>query len=196
MKKLEKAISKKDKILNAALKIIAEKRNMNFTIREVVLDADVNVASINYYFGTKKKLIQEIENKFILNFLDFQKNLKNQQILPKERLQQWAVKLIDFLLKNPGLISIFTNKLILTDNFDAEIANIIKENNQILTKIIKEILKTADDQEIQLKIMRINADLFFPMLFIKNSKQIFGISVQNPDERYKYIESVINSILK
>lgn len=65
---MKEKLSKKDKIINAALKIITERGNMNFTIREVVLDADVNIASVNYYFGTKRKLIQEIEKN---SFEDF-----------------------------------------------------------------------------------------------------------------------------
>jgi len=192
---LKDIISKKDKIINAALKIITEKGNMNFTIREVIVDADVNIASVNYYFGTKRKLIQEIEKKFIQTLLDFQTILTNPQISPKQQLFQWAYTLIEELVKNPGIVLILSNKLILTEQFDENIELFIEENNRYLRTIIKEITGIEDDEQIQLKITRFNADLFFPMLFIKNSEKIFGFSIQDDEIRNKYVKSVIDSIL-
>jgi len=192
---LKEILSKKDKIINAALKIITEKGNMNFTIREVILDADVNIASVNYYFGTKRKLIQEVEKKFIQTLLDFQIILTNPQISPKQKLFQWACTLIEELVKNPGIVSILSNKLILTEQFDENIEQFIEENNRYLSKIIKEITGIEEEEQIQLKIIRFNADLFFPMLFNKNSEKIFGFSISNPEIRTKYVESIIDSIL-
>ena len=192
---MKEKLSKKDKIINAALKIITERGNMNFTIREVVLDADVNIASVNYYFGTKRKLIQEIEKKFIQTLSDFQSILTNPQLSPQQQLFEWACTLIEELIKNPGIVLILSNKLILTEQFDENIELFIKENNQYLNSIIKKITGIEDDEQIQLKITRINADLFFPMLFIKNSEKIFGFSIKDPEIRNKYVKSVIDSIL-
>ncbi len=192
---MKEKLSKKDKIINAALKIITEKGNMNFTIREVILDADVNIASVNYYFGTKRKLIQEIEKKFMQTLFDFQNILTNPQIPPKQRLIQWAHTLLENILKNPGIALILSNKLILTEEFDESIELFIKENNQLLAAIIKEITGIEEEEQIQLKIIRFNADLFLPMLFIKNSEKIFGFSIQNEQNRNKYVQAVIDSIL-
>ena len=192
---MKEKLSKKDKIINAALKIITEKGNLNFTIREVILDADVNIASVNYYFGTKRKLIQEVEKKFIDTFNEFQNILKNHQIPPKQRLIQWANNLLENLINNPGIVLILSNKLILTEQFDESIDFFIQENNRHLSAIIKSITGIEEEEQIQLKIMRVNADLFFPMLFTKNSEQIFGFSISEVAIRNKYIISVIDSIL-
>ncbi len=192
---MKEKLSKKDKIINAALKIITEKGNMNFTIREVILDADVNIASVNYYFGTKRKLIQEIEKKFIQTLLDFQSILANPQSSPKQQLFEWACTLIEELIKNPGIVLILSNKLILTEQFDENIELFIEENNQYLNSIIKKITGIEDEEQIKLKITIFNADLFFPMLFIKNSEKIFGFSIQDAEIRNKYVKSVIDSIL-
>jgi len=187
--------SKKDKIINTALKIIAKKGNLNFTIREVILDAEVNIASVNYYFGTKRKLVEEIEKKIIITFIEFQKTLLNYLIPPKQRLIQWANTLIDFLTENPGIILILSNKFISTEKIDENIESFIRENNKHLTTIIKEITGIEDEEEIQLKIMQINASLFYPMLFIENSIEMFGISIRDPIIQKKYVKLAFNSIL-
>ncbi|MHA1474021.1 MAG: TetR/AcrR family transcriptional regulator [Promethearchaeota archaeon] len=192
---MEKKISKKDKIINAALKIITKKGNMDFTIRDVVLDADVNIASVNYYFGTKKKLIQEIEEKFIQTLFKYNLILKNPKIPPKQRLFKWAYTIIEDLINNPGIVSILSNKLILTEQFDEKIESFMHEHTNYLSVIIKEITGIEDEEQIKLRIIRFDADLFFPMLFSSNSKKIFGFSIYDPKIRTKYVESVINSIL-
>lgn len=192
---MKEKISKKDKIINAALKIITKKGNMNFTIRDVILDADVNIASVNYYFGTKKKLIQEIEKKFIQTLHEYNIILKNPKIPPKQRLFKWAYTIIEDLIKNPGIVSILSNKLILTEQFDENMELFIQENTKYLGEIIKEITGIEDEEQIQLRIIRFDADLFFPMLFSKNSEKIFSFSIYDPKILTKYIDLIIDSIL-
>ena len=45
----------KDRILNSTLYIIGKEGFQNVTIRKIAATADVNVASINYYFGEFQK---------------------------------------------------------------------------------------------------------------------------------------------
>ena len=191
---MKEKISKKDKIINTTLKLIAEKGNLNFTIREIVLDADVNVASVNYYFGTKRKLIQEIEDKFSKNFTEFESILEDTQIPPKERLLNWANTLIEYLVSNPGIILIMSNKLFLPKDFDSEIELIIQRTNMHLSRIIREITNIKKEEIIQFKLVRLNADLTFPVLFLKDFSNLFGFSFQDKESREKYIKSVIDTI--
>ncbi|MHA1802482.1 MAG: TetR/AcrR family transcriptional regulator, partial [Candidatus Heimdallarchaeaceae archaeon] len=162
---MKRKISNKEKILNAALKLIAEKGNLDFTIREVVLDAEVNIASVNYYFGTKKKLIQEIENKYIEKLLEIQKILKDTQIKPKERLVAWINTLFEYMLDNPGLISIFSSKLFITESINTTLELFLQENNNYLAQIIREIT-SIEEKTLKFKLLQINASLFFPMIFV------------------------------
>ncbi|MHA1672509.1 MAG: TetR/AcrR family transcriptional regulator [Promethearchaeota archaeon] len=192
---MKEKLSKKDQIINAALKIITKKGNMNFTIREVIMDAEVNIASVNYYFGTKKKLIQEIEKKFLQSFIDFQILLKNTKIPPKQRLFEWSSALIEHLINNPGIVLILSNKLILTEQFDEDFEILNQENNHWLSEIVKEITGIKEEEQIQLRVVRFNAALYFPMLFVTNSEKMFGFSIQDDGIRKKYVQSIIDSIL-
>jgi len=49
----------KDRILHAAGAIFAEKGFRSSTVREICDAAEVNIASVNYYFGDKKSLYEE-----------------------------------------------------------------------------------------------------------------------------------------
>ncbi len=50
----------REKILKSAWKLFAEKGFEDVSIRDVTQDADVNIASVSYHFGSKSGLIQEI----------------------------------------------------------------------------------------------------------------------------------------
>jgi AcrR family transcriptional regulator len=49
---------KKDHIINAAVDLFAKKGFEGTSVRDVATAADVNIAMINYYFGSKEKLFE------------------------------------------------------------------------------------------------------------------------------------------
>ncbi|MDE3143527.1 MAG: TetR/AcrR family transcriptional regulator [Bacteroidota bacterium] len=57
-------IDKKEHIINAAIELFAEKGFEGTSIRDLAAKADVNIAMVNYYFGSKDKLFEAlIEHK-------------------------------------------------------------------------------------------------------------------------------------
>jgi AcrR family transcriptional regulator len=53
-------IETKEKIMNAARVLFANQGYEGTSVREIAKTAEVNVASVNYYFSSKEKLFQEI----------------------------------------------------------------------------------------------------------------------------------------
>ena len=54
------AVDKKAHIMNHAINLFADRGVEGTSIRELAQDANVNVAMINYYFGSKDKLVEAI----------------------------------------------------------------------------------------------------------------------------------------
>lgn len=54
------AVDKKIHIMNHAIALFADRGVEGTSIRELAQDANVNVAMINYYFGSKEKLVEAI----------------------------------------------------------------------------------------------------------------------------------------
>lgn len=50
----------KDRILNAAEALFAEQGFSGTSLREVTTRADVNIAAVNYHFGSKENLVNEV----------------------------------------------------------------------------------------------------------------------------------------
>jgi len=58
----------KDKILNAAEILFAEQGFSETSLRIITSVANVNLAAVNYHFGSKKELIQAVIDRFFIAF--------------------------------------------------------------------------------------------------------------------------------
>ena len=63
--KVSKSDDTRDRLLQAAAEIFAEKGFGGTTVREICLRAPANLALINYYFGDKLELYKEVLQKAI-----------------------------------------------------------------------------------------------------------------------------------
>src|ERR1700760_78555 len=70
-------IDKKDHILDVAEKIFSEVGYDGASTRLISSEAGVNMAMLNYYFGSKEGLFLEIFNRKISSFQDILQNLGN-----------------------------------------------------------------------------------------------------------------------
>ncbi|WP_371378467.1 TetR/AcrR family transcriptional regulator [Thalassotalea aquiviva] len=58
----------KSKILNAAESLFAEKGFTGTSLREITSIAEVNLAAVNYHFGSKKELIKALMKRYLDQF--------------------------------------------------------------------------------------------------------------------------------
>src|SRR6201986_5447039 len=68
-------IDKKDQILDVAEKVFSELGFEGASTRTISAEAGVNMAMLNYYFGSKEVLFLAVFNRKIISFQDILKNL-------------------------------------------------------------------------------------------------------------------------
>lgn len=68
-----KNTASKERIIQAAVTLFARKGYAETGLRELAATAEVNLAMINYFFGSKKELLKEILNAFFSGYLDIAK---------------------------------------------------------------------------------------------------------------------------
>lgn len=66
---MTKAVTTQDKILNAAEALFAEQGFEQTSLRQITTEANVNLASVNYHFGSKKALIQAVMARYLDVFM-------------------------------------------------------------------------------------------------------------------------------
>lgn len=132
----EKQIS----ILQIAEKLFAENGYDGTSIRDISKVANINVAMISYYFGSKEKLLEGIILYRAANLKIQMENIFHQEVNPVEKIDKLIELYIALIHKNKCLYQIMNSEYSKQKrDLDKEIFNNAKKRNfEILLKIIVE----------------------------------------------------------
>ena len=175
MTKLTLTESTVDRLLHVAIEVFAERGFRSTTVREICARADVNVASVNYYFRSKETLyskaialaIQEANQLYPVT------PLQNSSLTPEERLTLFIDNFLHKLLDDSHLG--YHSKLITreiaepTKALDEIITIAIVPQFMLLEKIVQEILGTQVDK---MTIKRCLLSILGQCLMFKHSRSI------------------------
>jgi AcrR family transcriptional regulator len=145
---------KKQHIIDAAIPLFAEKGFEGCSIRDLAARAEVNVAMINYYFGSKDNLFVEMvayKATFMRGKLDEIEN--NPDLSDIEKIDAIIESYVDRLLSQPYFHRILYQELLRADRKDLheKIISIFVKNTRTLRTIInrgveKKIFKPVDPE--------------------------------------------------
>jgi AcrR family transcriptional regulator len=131
---------KQMRILQAAEKYFAEKGFDGASIRDIASEANVNIAMISYYFGSKEKLLEQL---IIFRASDLKMQLENllkENVSPLEKLEKVIALYLARINKNKCIYQIVhfeINSQKRSMNFKA-FADVKRSNLQSLEKLVRE----------------------------------------------------------
>ena len=74
---MKKKENQSELILDAAYRCVCEKGYANISLRDIAREANVALSQLHYYFGSKKRLFQEIIKRMIKKYtVELEKQLK------------------------------------------------------------------------------------------------------------------------
>ncbi len=132
---------KKQHIINAAIELFAEKGFEGSSIRELAAKAHVNVAMVNYYFGSKDKLFEtivEYRASFMRGKLDEIEADKN--LTEIEKIDAIIEHYVEKIFSQPSFHRVMHQELLKDDRetMHQNIIRIFVRNTQTLRKIIEQ----------------------------------------------------------
>lgn len=135
---------KKEHIINAAIELFAEKGFEGTSIRDLAARAEVNVAMVNYYFGSKDKLFETIVEhraRFMRGRLD--EIASNPKWNEEEKINAVIEAYVDKVLEQPSFHKILYQELMLNEKkpMHDNIATLYARNIQTIKDIIAEGIK-------------------------------------------------------
>ena len=135
---------KKEHIMNTAIELFAEKGFEGSSIRDLATRAGVNVAMVNYYFGSKDKLFEaivEYKASFLRGKLDeIEANTKLSEIEKSDAIiENYVAK----ILSNPSFHRVLHQELLMDDReaMHESIIRVFVRNTNTLRNIIEQGMK-------------------------------------------------------
>lgn len=190
------ADSTRDKILHATLKIIGKEGFQSITIKKIADLAEVNIAAVNYHFGSKANVIKEamkILNKKLLKSFDI---LENQELEPQERLRNFLLSYTEGAMEYPDVFRNFIYSAIKNDMENEDYVDFLrKEGVEKLKKALADAGAPAENKLLSMKMMQMICSLELPILMGKYVEQLAGLDYDNIDIRMQYIDMILKSLL-
>jgi AcrR family transcriptional regulator len=191
------AASTRDKILNATLGIMAKEGFQSITIKKIADSADVNIAAVNYHFGSKTNVINEAVKVLNGKRTRCFEVLEQKEIPPLERLKRFLYGYLESALEHPDVFKSFIHSAINNHLDRSHNIILLKEKN---VEKIKAILNEGgihlDDDVLMMKLVQIVGCMQLPILLGENMEQMSGINFNEDAVRNKYVDLMIQTLLK
>ena len=137
-------MSKKDQIIDKAIELFGNKGFDNTTIRELSHEAGINIAMINYYFGSKEKLFAAmVERKAVYMKGKLEELLSSQDLEPMEKVHKVIEEYVNRSFSHPAYHRILYREMMLNMRPDMHkaITDIFAANTQKFRQILEEGIK-------------------------------------------------------
>jgi AcrR family transcriptional regulator len=167
---------KREQLINAAEELFAEKGFDGTSVRDIAQKADVNLAMISYYFGSKEKLLLVlIEQRFLSSSELLEEMVNNKQLSSWEKIEKVIDYYVDKILNGRKFHSII-NQEYNTDR-SREIIDLITrikmKNFTFIRQIIEEGIKRKEFRKIDPELTM--ASVMGTINSTINSKNVFCI---------------------
>ncbi len=188
----------KHKIILTTIECIEQEGIQGATIRKIADMAGVNVAAINYHFGSKEQLFEIVMNatlneSFVNNIKDYEDLWKSDT---RKALHLFLEETLQGAINYPNLTKAHLAKPFIKNDFNT---NSVIKINEFLTEfhgLIKNILRSEDDLESKMSAVQLFSSILIigmmPGLFDKS----LGNELRSSENQKKFIKVLIENHIK
>lgn len=126
-------------IIESAEQLFAKKGYEATTVRDIAEEADINIAMISYYFGSKEKLLEAVFNHRMGNFtMRVESLLKNDSLLPIQKVDILIDEHIERVIHHEGFYKIMLCEQVINKNpvIIKTLSEIKMRNAELINKLI------------------------------------------------------------
>ncbi len=191
---------KKDHIIDNAIELFAERGFEGTSIRELAAKAEVNVAMVNYYFGSKEKLFEAmVAQKAAYSKGMIDEIVKDKSLSDLEKIDKIIEGFVTRLFTNRKFHRIIHQELMLSkrENLQDTIVNILYPNSAAIKTLIDSAIKKGTFKKVDsaLVIASVIGTINHVLLSKKMCNKLFGKEDSHiPYEDPKFIKRVSEHI--
>lgn len=134
-------------ILEVAERLFAERGFEGTSVRDIAHEANVNVAMISYYFGSKEKLLQAMfiyriaASRLLLEHL-----LANKEMHPLDKVNAVVETMVERMMQHRMFHRVMLQCQLTTDN--ESVARLIKETKMQNLELVNRIIAEGQEQKV------------------------------------------------
>jgi len=199
-------IDKKDHILDVAERVFSDHGFDGASTRLISGEAGVNMAMLNYYFGSKEGLFLAVINRKITSFRDILLNITNDESTTQwDKIASYIDLYSEKIVSNNCFQKLLYHEMSMNRRSDLadEIRRILMQNVTELKKVLREGIEKGEfkkDSDLDMVIATLYGTKNYVVNMPLMTSALFGYDIQDDkvlEEQFKpRIKSYMTSLLK
>lgn len=190
---MSKRQKQREKIMTATVACIEKYGIQSLTIRNIAEQAKINIAAINYYFGSKEELLEATFRFTWGNALEDWNEIVNRPDTDTyTMLFDFLMFTIEGVYQYPNLSKAHFYEPFISGNYDVYV---IKEFIALLRRLRDKICKFNPERasdEIDRSLMQITSSIFLLVLMPRLFENFSKIDLHDQEQRKAYVQHIIN----
>lgn len=184
-----------DKIIQATIECIEKYGLQGVTNRRIAAQAGVNGAAINYYFRSKKVLMDRVMKTTLDNAFDWEDFEDLPSSTPQARCTAIFEDLVEGGCNFPGMTRAHFYAVLSEGRSDTEAAKRLNEFVRQLVVDMRERGITMEEKDLQLALAQITAAVMLVIMVPDLFQQSAGLDLCEPEARHRFVSSLVKRLL-
>lgn len=192
----EKGERIREKMIETTVHILQQRGFKQATVRTIAKEANVNIASIRYYFGSKEELIGCALEYMMGNLETIVAYLDDSRLSAKVRMKKYIMAYFHLARQHPALFRSISNPSS-ADAKDTYFIYLSLLHSQCWEKVIRnvaEITGYTDKTDLELKAMQLFAAVEFPIILESNNNKSFIANYTDADTLDRYVDILLDNL--
>lgn len=186
-----------ERILRATLKIIEQEGFQNVRVRKIASLADVNVAAINYHFGSKDQLINEALHYLSGQFMEAFIPLREVSLTPEQRLAGFLDIYFATMIRYPELVKRFVTQSMVGFSAPGQFIEFVTREGISQIKDVVGLLRPQDDDKARMmRVAQMMSSLMLPAVLGRTTEMAWGMRFDDETTRRAYVAMLVNNLIK
>ncbi len=199
MKEKQSREAVRRKIIIAAIECTEEKGIQSVTVRDIARRADVNIAAISYYFGSKENLLDQmlvftLNDTLLENVTEIAEAHRDD---PYATIRAWLLDFLSGAVRFPNISKAHIYGPLINSDYSGILVEWINSFCVTLERKITALnLPQAGAETIKLIVTQLVSAAFFPGLVPDLYKNYFGSApIDSIEKQEKYVDLLMSSYL-
>jgi len=180
----------REKIITATLDCIGRDGVPSLTIRKIAKEAGVNSAAINYYFGTKEKLVDTALSQSLDEMAGLPEEILNDASLdPRTRLQKFFMAIMEGIFNYPGITTAHIFNPLFRGEYDSVF---VRRFNAFIDDLVSKLKNSKiNEQDLRIYAVQIISAILVPALMPKLFLSSADLDLEVIEKRKMYVDKLV-----
>lgn len=189
-------ISTNQKIIMAVISCIEKEGVHSVTTRSIAREAGVNIAAINYYFGSKEKLVEEAFEYITKDFMmDCRNIIERKDSSKQEIINEFLDYIFTGCIGYPNVMRAFFYDPFINNKYDSPMVKVLNEVMNMLYERLSGDIDERNKDELKNVLLETITSCMFIGIFPDYFNKLTDMDPKNPENLSRYVEKLTKNII-